>query len=353
MRTPLVSVCLPSLNTLPFLKERIDTIFGQTFRDWELVVTDGYSDDGSWEFFERLAGLEGRVSIAQAPRGLYSGWNHCLRRARGQYVYVATSDDAMALDCLEKMVTALDAHGDCDLAHCPLVMTTQDGQTLTRKPHRWPDCTVFAHGIEDVARRPHVRRAPYDGLLHLTGRHVILSVNQLLIRRSLFARTGYFLSDWGSVGDFNWEMRAGLLASTVHVPDTWASLRVHPAQVSASVDPFGPEWAREIDAMIEDAVAACGPLMRPDVVEGLRSGWLGLSREMRRYYAGLRERRRVAGRRLFQAIQFLVGGTAVRSEMLARARGAARWPDAAPGEIRVWLEGLTGRPMIEAPPRGL
>ena len=351
MRTPLVSVCLPSLNTFPFLQERIETIVGQTFRDWELVVTDSYSDDGSWDFFERLARLDSRASIAQAPRGLYSGWNHCLQRARGQYVYVATSDDTMALDCLEKMVTALETHRECDLAHCPLVITGRDGQAPTdTKGPRWPESTIFAHGLEDVANRPHIRRPPYDGLIHLTGQHVILSVNQLLIRRSLFARTGYFLSKWGSVGDFNWEMKAGLVASTVHVPDTWASLRLHSAQASASVDVFSPERARKIDAMIENALDACLHLIRPDVADGLRSRWLGVSREMRNYYAGLRERRQLARRRLFQAMQFLLGGSAVRSEMLARARAATRWPDAAPKEIRTWLEALIGRPMIQALP---
>lgn len=345
MSTPLVSVCLPSLNTFPFLQERIESIFGQTLRDWELIITDSYSEDGSWELFERLARADARVSIAQAPRGLYEGWNHCLKRARGEYVYVATSDDTMALDCLEKLTAALEKHPECDLAHCPLVITDQSGSKLDDP--RWPECTAFARGLGDMANRAHIRRAPYDGFLHLTGEHVVLSVNQLLIRRALFARTGYFSSDWGSVSDFNWEMKAGLLASTIHVPDTWASWRLHSTQASSSVDVFSPERAEKIDSMIQAAVDGCTSLLDPKVREGLNCHWLGLSRDMRRYYAGLRERRQVPARRLFQLGALLQGPSTVRSEMLGRALGAPRWPEAAPAQMRAWLESTIERPVIE------
>ena len=72
MSQPLVSVCLPNRNTLPYLPERVDTIFGQTYKNWELIVSDNFSEDGAWAFFEGLAEKDSRVSIAQAPReGMY------------------------------------------------------------------------------------------------------------------------------------------------------------------------------------------------------------------------------------------------------------------------------------------
>src|SRR5688572_8802242 len=141
MTGPLVSVCLPNLNTRPFLEERVDTILGQTHANWELIVSDNYSDDGAWEFFQQLATADQRVSIAQAPKeGLYPNWNNCLRRAQGEYVYIATSDDTMAPDCLEQMVRALEDNPDCDLAHCSLVVIDEQGNRV-QEP-KWPDCTV-------------------------------------------------------------------------------------------------------------------------------------------------------------------------------------------------------------------
>ena len=104
---PKVSVCVPCLNSRPFIAERLETILCQTVEDWELIVCDSYSDDGTWEALREFAGDE-RISLHQVPRqGLYAGWNECLTRARGEYVYIAPVDDTCAPDFLEKMVGRL------------------------------------------------------------------------------------------------------------------------------------------------------------------------------------------------------------------------------------------------------
>lgn len=345
MNSPLVSICLPNLNTFPYLEERVETIYKQTYENWELVVSDNYSEDGAWQFFQRLAEKDPRVSIAQAPReGLYPNWNNCIRRAQGKYVYIATSDDTMADDCLEKQVRALEDHPDCDIAHCPLVIIDENGVTLTEP--RWPECTEFWSGIGEFEGMAHVRRAPYDGLLHMTSRHVILSITQIMIRRTLFAKTGPFLSKWGSVGDFNWELKAGLVANMVHVPDTWASWRLHSQQATAAVDVYSPERDRKFEEMVEDAFATCAAHVAPAILAEWNSVWRDQTREMRRYYAGLRHRRRAQSRRLFQLAEFCSGGSYVRSEILGRLTGKTKWTEAFPSMIREWLEQRTAKPVV-------
>lgn len=347
MSIPRVSICLPNYNTFPYLQERFDSIFNQTFQDWELFVYDSFSDDGSWELIQRLARQEKRMRIAQGPRlGPYPAWNECLRQTKADYVYIATSDDAMALDCLEKLVAALDENKDCEVAHCPLVIVDEAGARVTDQ--KWPECTVFGHGIGDLVRKPHVRKAPHDGLLQLTGMHNYLSITQVLIRRSLFSRTGMFPSKWGSVSDFNWEMKAGLVASTVHVPDTWATWRIRPNQATATVDVRTVEHYRKFEDMVQDAVSACEAYLEPRVVAGLRSGLLDRARAMRTYYAGLRQRQKPLDRRLFQLARLFTGPAAVRSEIVGQLFGRPKWPDIAPTEIRLWLESTGLRPLIPA-----
>lgn len=344
--TPRVSICVPNLNMRPFLQERFDSIFGQTLDDWELLVYDGFSDDGAWEFIQGLAAGEKRMRVVQGLReGVYPAWNECLRQTKAEYVYIATSDDTMAPDCLEKMVAALERHGDCDLAHCPLVFIDETGGSVGDQ--RWPQFTALEHDLPELLERPHVRRAPYDGLLHLTGRHVYLSITQLLIRRSLFSRIGGFPSKWGSMSDFNWEMKAGLVADTVHVPDTWASWRMHRKQVSASIDIFSVERDRKFEEMIQDAVQTCEAYLDPSIVSGLRLRWLDWSKEIRTYYSGLRRRRNHLSRRIFQISQVFNGTAAARSELIGRLFGRQKWPDAAPAEIRLWLESIGLNPVIE------
>ena len=94
---PMVSILLPNLNNREYLPARFHSILNQTLTDWELIVIDGYSDDGAWGLIQECAKSESRMIVTQSPRkGIYAGINECLSRASGEYVYIATSDDTMA-----------------------------------------------------------------------------------------------------------------------------------------------------------------------------------------------------------------------------------------------------------------
>lgn len=346
MKAPLVSVCLPNLNTLPYLPERIESILGQTTSDWELIVSDNDSEDGAWEFFEDLARRDTRVSIAQAPRqGMYANWNTCIDRARGEFVYIATSDDGMAPDCLEKLAAALERHGDCDVAHCPLVVVDEIGAPLAS--HRAMGDALFKRSAPALVDQPHVRRAPYDGLLCLLREHVYYSITETLIRRSLFSRIGRFESRWGSVSDFHWHMRVGLTANTVHVPDTWATWRIHPHQATAFAIADKAEYHAKLEDMILDACRQAEPRLPPAVVTGLESHWLPWTRDMMAYYDDLLARPSAVHRRLYQFSSVFTGAAPARAEVARRLRGQPKWPDIAPLEMQHWLESIGIGPVLE------
>lgn len=225
---PKVSILLPNLNNRPFLDERMRSIQGQTFSDWELVVVDSYSDDGAWEFFQEWAGRDKRIRLFQSRlRGIYPNWNRCLELAQGEYVLIAPSDDTMERNFLEYMVRALDENSDCDLAHCKLrIIDENGGPSRALSWEQLFSTKYFGEWID----RPHIRRAPHDGILYCGVRTVYTSITQLLIRRRLFDRIGMFSTRFGPAADFEWGMRASLLASTVHVPHYLAAWRVHQGQ---------------------------------------------------------------------------------------------------------------------------
>ena len=101
------------------------------------------SEDGAWDFLQNLARKEERVCDRPGPReGIVSELEQLPRAGRvAKYVYIATSDDTMAPDCLAKMVAALEEHKDCDLAHCPLRLIDEKGARVTDQS--WPECTLF------------------------------------------------------------------------------------------------------------------------------------------------------------------------------------------------------------------
>lgn len=145
MNTPRVSICLPTLNSMEFLAERMGSISVQSFSDWEVVAVDGFSDDGTHEALHDFAFKHPQVKVSQAVRdGIYPNFNRCIESAEGEFVYIATSDDTMAPDCLEKMVNALEENPDCDLAHCPMKVIDRNGVPA----FDWWCTTRFSRGVQ-------------------------------------------------------------------------------------------------------------------------------------------------------------------------------------------------------------
>ncbi|HXQ02300.1 MAG TPA: glycosyltransferase family 2 protein, partial [Candidatus Udaeobacter sp.] len=107
MVRPLVSILLPSLNACQFLDERIESLLTQSFSNWEAIVLDSHSSDGSWEFFKSIASTDSRFKLYQVPRdGLYAALNRGMQLARGEFLHIATCDDTMAPEFLTDMLKA-------------------------------------------------------------------------------------------------------------------------------------------------------------------------------------------------------------------------------------------------------
>jgi glycosyltransferase involved in cell wall biosynthesis len=325
---PLVSILLPCLNSRRWLEGRMETILGQTLGDWELVVADSASDDGSWEFFQECAAGDERMRLFRVPRaGLYRGWNDCLERARGRYVYFATSDDTMSPTLLETMTGALDRHPEADLAHCRLTIIDETGAPHpTRVPwDRFWGTLYFG----DLIERTHLRLPPHDGVLHAVVGTVYTSMTQLLIRRNLFDRIGGFRTDLGTVADFEWGMRASLVAATLHVPGRLATWRVHPTQATDDGALRTPQHLDRLAGMVRDALAAARKV-GPALIEGLSA------RELASFYAR-------------ESVRTGLEGGSRRGRLAAVARGL--WSQ--PGLVTGWaLSRAVGR-SAAAPPNPL
>ena len=257
--TPLVSVCLPNLNTRPFLDERMASILGQTLRDWELIISDNYSDDGSWEFFQTFAD-DPRVRLSQAPRkGMYANWNECLRKARGEYVYIATSDDSSRPELLEKTVGALERFPDVDLVVFRHDETDVHGKIIGSSEE--PEIAEFYGEWLD---RPHRRNGKAEFLANMCIGCHWLTITAVVFRRRLLEKTGLFRTDCLSCADVPWRIKAALNSDVLYLPDRLATWRRHDAQATANL-PLSREAL--LFRIIREAVAECDSLI-PEAWKG-------------------------------------------------------------------------------------
>ena len=93
---PKVSVIVPNYNHERFLRQRIDSILAQTFRDFELILLDDCSTDYSREILREYAS-DPHVTHAEFNEvnsgSTFKQWNKGVRLAQGKYVWIAESDD--------------------------------------------------------------------------------------------------------------------------------------------------------------------------------------------------------------------------------------------------------------------
>ena len=113
MRVPRVSVLLPTFNALATLPRAVASLRAQTFRDWELLVVDDGSTDGSADWLRTEAAREPRLKVISQPHaGIVPALNGGLAEARGEFVARMDADDESLPERLAEQVAWLDAHPD-------------------------------------------------------------------------------------------------------------------------------------------------------------------------------------------------------------------------------------------------
>jgi glycosyltransferase involved in cell wall biosynthesis len=113
---PKISIILPTYNRLAFLEEAIRSIASQEFQDWELIVVDDGSTDGTGEYLaQRLSILDQPCQyIYQNNQGAYAARNRGLDESRGTYVAFYDSDDSWLPHHLRDCVEAMERYRDVD-----------------------------------------------------------------------------------------------------------------------------------------------------------------------------------------------------------------------------------------------
>jgi glycosyltransferase involved in cell wall biosynthesis len=247
-KAPRVSILLPSFNARTFLEPRVASLLRQTFTDWEAIVLDSQSNDGTWEYFQSIAQSDSRFRLNQVPRdGVYAALNRGLALAAGEFVHVATCDDTMAPEFLEEMIEALDRCPEAGVAVCDCLFINRDGDELQPKdmtaqlgPRQIRNLlgsgTVRTSLPLIKPRRINYRPPPHDCLLHFNGRSVYFSLTQLLVRTASAKAAGVFETELSSAADFRWLVRLTSLSGSVHLPKRLATWRFHGDQVSLRRD---------------------------------------------------------------------------------------------------------------------
>ena len=130
--SPLVSIVVPNFNHAPYLRERLETIFAQTYKNFEVILLDDASTDDSTKIlceFQKLHADNTRLIVNEKNSGgVFKQWQRGISVARGELIWIAESDDFSAENFLSELVPAF-ADEAIALAFCRTDFI-QDGQKI-------------------------------------------------------------------------------------------------------------------------------------------------------------------------------------------------------------------------------
>jgi GT2 family glycosyltransferase len=197
---PAVSVILPVHNGMPYVEESAQSILAQTFGDFELVIGDDGSNDGTNDVVRRIAARDGRVRVVrrERPSGLAASANWVVSETRAELVAVAHADDRAYPERLARQVAILKAEPDIEL-----VGTLWDGMDEEGRKVRPGDHWRL------------LRRSPFAPFSH----------SSIMFRRSAFDRAGGYRPQAEYWEDLDLYYRVAESGRIVVIPEVLSTVR--------------------------------------------------------------------------------------------------------------------------------
>jgi len=216
------SVVMPAYNTEPWIGKAIQSVLDQTRTDFELIVVDDGSTDGTVASVERYVRQDDRVSLVTQPhRGSSAARNSAIALAIGDYVSFIDSDDLWLPRYLEVMAATLECHPRASVAHTDAWMLHDDLKKIQR------GTAMGTH------RPPAVPDEPLDFLRALLE-HSNFVYGALTVRRRVLLEVGGFREDLLSSLDYELWMRIAAHGHTfVRTPENLAVYRRRADQITS------------------------------------------------------------------------------------------------------------------------
>ncbi len=224
MPTPKISILIVTYNRANYLKAAIDSVFPQTFADWELIIVDGGSTDNTAQLVENYRNKDQRVRFL--PQSIKGGVAHDrnvgLNTAQGKYIAILDSDDIWADPTkLQKQYEFLETHQKDNYVLVGSAVIEIDKDSYERKR--------YLNALSDQEIRKQIlNRNPF-------------AHSSVLFLRSAITKVGNYDEKYIIGEDYDLILRLGLIGKMANLPDHFLKYRIHP-QSACVADRIGGAW---------------------------------------------------------------------------------------------------------------
>jgi glycosyltransferase involved in cell wall biosynthesis len=261
MRPPRVSVVVPAFNDEAFLATSLDSLGRQTLVDFEVIVSDDASVDGSRAIASEFVRRDSRFRLFVNPvnLGMTRNWNRALREAKGTYVVKLDADDSFRDETLAHLVAAMDGRQRPVAAYCRTVSCNAELEPLA--PYLGEQALLRAQIDPQQAHC----RAGHEWYRLSFDDFQIWHSNAQIHRRSVLMEMGGWDECWGCAADTDLILRVLERDEAVcHVPYLGALYRHREGSVS-------DQYRRQAWLAWESALLHLNSLHRYDLAGGRRT----------------------------------------------------------------------------------
>lgn len=210
--SPRVSVIIPVYNGTDYLGEAIESVFTQTYTDYEIIVVDDGSTDETWPLIQsygsRLRGIH------KENGGIASALNCGIQQARGEYIVWLSHDDMFLPHKLERQVTLMDSSPNLGGCYSDYYIVNAEGRVVSEKkmPH-YPAGEMVRHLLQ----------------------YMFINGCTVLVRRACFEAEGLFDDRLPFAQDADMWFRLLRRFVFAHIPESLTKYRVHAGQGSQKI----------------------------------------------------------------------------------------------------------------------
>lgn len=241
MTDPLVSVVIPTRNRAQYILQALDSVFTQTFTNYEVIVVDDGSTDNTKELLAPLIRKGSMRYEQQEARGVSAARNHGIRLARAPYIAFLDSDDLFLPTKLEEQLRIFLSEKDLGFVHCSFSKFDDLGRDL---------------GVRDTSR---FQGRVYPGMLLEWS--VLMAMPCMLMRADVLKEVGGFDEQMTWAEDLDLWRRIARRYRVGVIREALVKVRVHAS--STSFDKTG--GSKGFERYLEKAFAE-----DPELDEGFR-----------------------------------------------------------------------------------
>jgi len=213
LKAPLVSVLMSVYNGEKYLREAIDSILGQTFRNFEFIIIDDGSTDATLKIIQSYNDAR-IVMISRENKGLVVSLNEGIDIARGKYIARQDADDKSKPQRLSKQIKYLDSHPNCTVVGTYIHEIDDHGGDFYR--------TVLSNDVVDGSLE--IALARYNPLAH----------GSILMRAETVRRIGGYNIEFWPAEDYELWSRLVIYGRLAVIPEKLYIYRVNTAGISFS-----------------------------------------------------------------------------------------------------------------------